>query len=349
MALLEIEGLTVEFGSVAAPLIAVDNVDLTMEAGEIVGCVGESGSGKSVTALALMGLVDFPGRVRAKRMSFDGRDLLGLSDAGRRALVGKDIAMIFQDPLASLNPCFTVAFQLTETMRIHGTDAERRSAKRRRDRALELLQQVEIPDAATRLGAFPHQLSGGMAQRVMIAMAIACNPRLLIADEPTTALDVTVQAQVLELLVRLQHERGMALLLITHDLAVVAETVQRVMVMYAGQQVETGPVPTIFEAPEHPYTQALLAALPEHNLERSRLKAIPGIVPGQFDRPVGCLLSPRCDYALERCHRDQPLLEGPEGRKVRCHFALDPAGYPTGGWKAESQAQLPAETSAGAA
>jgi dipeptide transport system ATP-binding protein len=141
----------------------------------------------------------------------------------------------------------------------------------------------------------------------------------------------------------------MALLLITHDLAVVAETVQRVMVMYAGQQVETGPVPTIFEAPEHPYTQALLAALPEHNLERSRLKAIPGIVPGQFDRPVGCLLSPRCDYALERCHRDQPLLEGPEGRKVRCHFALDPAGYPTGGWKAESQAQLPAETSAGAA
>jgi dipeptide transport system ATP-binding protein len=348
MALLEIEGLTVEFGSVAAPLIAVDNVDLTMEAGEIVGCVGESGSGKSVTALALMGLVDFPGRVRAKRMSFDGRDLLGLSDAGRRALVGKDIAMIFQDPLASLNPCFTVAFQLTETMRIHGTDAERRSAKRRRDRALELLQQVEIPDAATRLGAFPHQLSGGMAQRVMIAMAIACNPRLLIADEPTTALDVTVQAQVLELLVRMQDERGMALLLITHDLAVVAETVQRVMVMYAGQQVETGPAPAIFEAPEHPYTQALLAALPEHNLERSRLKAIPGIVPGQFDRPVGCLLSPRCEYALERCHRYQPLLEGPEERKVRCHFPLDPAGYPTGGWKAESQAPLPAQLPANA-
>ena len=305
MALLEIEGLTVEFGSVAAPLIAVDDVDLTMEAGEIVGCVGESGSGKSVTALALMGLVDFPGRVRAKRMSFDGRDLLGLSDAGRR-----------------------------------------------RDRALELLQQVEIPDAAARLNAFPHQLSGGMAQRVMIAMAIACNPRLLIADEPTTALDVTVQAQVLDLLVRLQHERGMALLLITHDLAVVAETVQRVMVMYAGQQVETGPVPAIFEAPEHPYTQALLAALPEHNLERSRLKAIPGIVPGQLDRPLGCLLSPRCDYALERCHRDQPLLEGPEGRKVRCHFPLDAAGHPTGGWKAEAQArspaQLPADTPASA-
>ncbi len=353
MALLEIEGLTVEFGSDAAPLVAVDDVDLTMETGEIVGCVGESGSGKSVTALALMGLVDFPGRVRARRMRFDGRDLLGLSDAERRALVGKDIAMIFQDPLASLNPCFTVAFQLTETMRIHGDDAERRSAKRRRERALELLRQVEIPDAAARLDAYPHQLSGGMAQRVMIAMAIACNPRLLIADEPTTALDVTVQAQVLDLLVRLQRERGMALLLITHDLAVVAETVQRVMVMYAGQQVETGPVPAIFDAPEHPYTQALLGALPEHNLERSRLKAIPGIVPGHFDRPLGCLLSPRCDYALERCRREQPRLEGPEGRKVRCHFALDPAGQPTGGWRSEAQIrvhpQLPAETPADAA
>ena len=346
MALLEVEGLTVEFGSVESPLIAVDDVDLTMDTGEIVGCVGESGSGKSVTALALMGLVDFPGRVRAKRMTFDGQDLLGLSDAGRRALVGKDIAMIFQDPLASLNPCFTVAFQLTETMRIHGTEAERRSAKRRRERALELLQQVEIPDAAARLDAFPHQLSGGMAQRVMIAMAIACNPRLLIADEPTTALDVTVQAQVLDLLVRLQNERGMALLLITHDLAVVAETVQRVVVMYAGEQVETGPVPDIFEAPLHPYTQALLAALPEHNLERARLKAIPGIVPGQFDRPLGCLLSPRCDYALERCHVDRPLLEGPKGRKVRCHFPLDVAGHPTGGWQEEAQAQPPAPLSA---
>jgi dipeptide transport system ATP-binding protein len=339
MALLEIEGLTVEFGSAATPLVAVDGVDLTMDAGEIVGCVGESGSGKSVTALALMGLVDFPGRVRAKRMRFDGSDLLGLSAAERRAVIGKDIAMIFQDPLASLNPCFTVAFQLTETMRFHGTEAERRSARRRRERALELLRQVEIPDAEARLDAFPHQLSGGMAQRVMIAMAIACNPRLLIADEPTTALDVTVQAQVLDLLVRLQRERGMALLLITHDLAVVAETVQRVIVMYAGQQVETGPVPGIFDAPEHPYAQALLAALPEHNLEHARLKAIPGIVPGLFDRPAGCLLAPRCGYALARCRIDQPALEGPEGRKVRCHFPLDPSGHPTAGWEAEMQSQ----------
>jgi len=329
MALLEIEGLTVEFGTDAAPFLAVDGVDLALDAGEILGCVGESGSGKSVTALALMGLIDFPGRVRAQRMTFAGRDLLALPDRARRALIGKDIAMIFQDPLASLNPCYTVAFQLMETVRIH----EGGSARARRARALELLQQVEIPDAAARLDSYPHQLSGGMAQRVMIAMAIACNPRLLIADEPTTALDVTVQAQILDLLVNLQRERGMALLLITHDLAVVAETAQRVVVMYAGQQMETGPVPQTFETPEHPYTQALLAALPEHNLDRARLQAIPGVVPGQHDRPAGCLLSPRCTYAVEQCRREQPGLAGREGRLVRCHFALDGAGRPTRGWQ----------------
>jgi dipeptide transport system ATP-binding protein len=334
MALLEIEGLTVEFGTEAAPFLAVEAVDLAVDAGEIVGVVGESGSGKSVTALALMGLIDFPGRVRAKRMSFDGRDLLALSDRARRTLVGKDIAMIFQDPLASLNPCFTVAFQLMETLRIH----EGGSKKARRARALELLQQVEIPDAESRLDAFPHQLSGGMAQRVMIAMAIACNPKLLIADEPSTALDVTVQAQILTLLTTLQRERGMALLLITHDLAVVAETAQRVVVMYAGQQVETGPVPRIFEAPQHPYTQALLAALPEHNIGRARLQAIPGVVPGQHDRPRGCLLSPRCAYATERCRREQPPLAGTGGRLVRCHFALDADGRPGHSWRADAAA-----------
>jgi dipeptide transport system ATP-binding protein len=335
MALVEIEDLRVEFGAETTPVIAVDGIDLALDVGEVVGCVGESGSGKSVTALALMGLVEFPGRVRAQRLTFAGRDLLALSDAQRRALVGKDMAMIFQDPLASLNPCFTVAFQLTETLRIHGSDAERANAALRRARALELLRQVEIPDAEARLAAFPHQLSGGMAQRVMIAMAIACNPKLLIADEPTTALDVTVQAQVLELLLRLQRERGMALLLITHDLAVVAETAQRVFVMYAGQVVETGPIPQIFEAPEHPYTQALLAALPEHNRDRARLKAIPGVVPGQHDRPVGCLLHPRCDYAVERCRMERPPLAGPSGRQARCHFPLDAAGRPTRGWRPE--------------
>jgi dipeptide transport system ATP-binding protein len=338
--MLEIEQLRVEFGDEVAPLIAVDGVDMSLGAGDIVGCVGESGSGKSVTALAIMGLVDFPGRVRAKRLSFAGHDLLHMSAAQRRAVIGKDIAMIFQDPLASLNPCYTVAFQLNEALRVHGTDAQRRSGRIRRAKSLELLEQVEIPDAQTRLDAFPHQLSGGMAQRVMIAMAIACQPRLLIADEPTTALDVTVQAQVLDLLCRLQRERGMALLLITHDLAVVAETAQRVVVMYAGQQVETGPVPEIFDQPQHPYTQALLAALPEHNALRARLNAIPGIVPGQHDRPAGCLLSPRCEYAIARCRREQPALAGPAGRQVRCHFPLDAQGRPSRGWARDPSAAL---------
>ena len=337
-ALLDIEGLTVTFGSEAAPLYAVEDLDLAIDAGEIVGCVGESGSGKSVTALAVMGLVDFPGRVHARRLAFDGRNLLGLSDRERRAIVGKDIAMVFQDPLASLNPCYTVEFQLTETLRVHGTREERASSRVRRSRARELLDQVEIPDAAARLAAYPHQLSGGMAQRVMIAMAIACNPRLLIADEPSTALDVTVQAQILELLVTLQRERGMALLLITHDLAVVAETAQRVIVMYAGQAMETGPVPDIFRMPRNPYTQALLAALPEHNLGRERLAAIPGVVPGQYDRPHGCLLSPRCAYAVPRCHAVRPPLIGPPGRQSRCLFPRDDAGRPTGTWAEEAAA-----------
>ncbi len=340
MPLLEIEGLTVAFGSVARPFLAVDGVDLTVDAGEIVGCVGESGSGKSVTALAVMGLIDFPGRVSARRMRFGGHDLLALSDRARRAIVGKEIAMIFQDPLASLNPCFTVAFQLTETLRIHGTVQERASRRARRARALELLRQVEIPDPATRLEAYPHQLSGGMAQRVMIAMAIACNPKLLIADEPSTALDVTVQAQILQLLVRLQREHGMALLLITHDLAVVAETAHRVVVMYAGEQVETGPLPAIFETPRNPYTQALLAALPEHNLDQARLRAIPGVVPGQHDRPLGCLLSPRCVYAVQRCRDTQPALYGPPGRQSRCFFPLDDAGRPTNDWEREAAATV---------
>jgi dipeptide transport system ATP-binding protein len=336
-ALLEVEDLRVEFGAESSPVVAVDGIDLVLEAGEVVGCVGESGSGKSVTALAVMGLIEFPGRVRARRLVFAGRDLLSLSDTQHRELVGKEIAMIFQDPLASLNPCFTVAFQLTETLRIHGSAAVRRSARLRRARALELLRQVEIPDAEARLAAFPHQLSGGMAQRVMIAMAIACNPKLLIADEPTTALDVTVQAQVLDLLLRLQRERNMALLLITHDLAVVAEAAQRVFVMYAGEVVETGGVPGIFEAPRHPYTQALLAALPEHNRDRARLKAIPGVVPGQHDRPRGCLLHPRCDYTVERCCVEHPPLAGAHGRQARCLFPLDTAGHPTNHWRAESR------------
>lgn len=329
MALLDIKNLRVEFGAENAPFTAVDGLDLTIDQGEVVGIVGESGSGKSVTSLALMGLIDYPGRVKAERMDFNGRDLLGMGDKERRGLLGKDIAMIFQDPMTSLNPCFTVADQLIETLRVHAGG----SKKELRARALALLKQVDIPDSERRLDAYPHQLSGGMSQRVMVAMAIACNPRLLIADEPTTALDVTVQAQMLELLLQLQRERGMALMLITHDLSVVAQTAQRVVVMYAGQVVETGRVPDIFNAPQHPYTQALLAALPEHNVGRRRLQTIPGVVPGQYDRPSGCLLNPRCSYATDRCRDERPALNGAADAQVRCHFPLDGTGRPTNNWQ----------------
>ncbi|MCI0431520.1 MAG: ATP-binding cassette domain-containing protein, partial [Rhodospirillales bacterium] len=224
MPLVEIRNLTVEFQTARGSLRAVDGLDLAVEEGKVVGVVGESGSGKSVTMLALMGLIPWPGKVMADRLSFAGHDLIGMSAAQRRRIIGKDIAMIFQEPMTSLNPCFTVGFQIMETLKVH----EGGSRAERRQRTIELLDQVGIPDAASRLGTFPHQLSGGMNQRVMIAMAIACNPRLLIADEPTTALDVTIQAQILDLLLELQKDRGMALVLITHDMGVVAETAERV-------------------------------------------------------------------------------------------------------------------------
>src|SRR5215217_6580817 len=295
MALLDIQNLSVEFPTQGGIMRAVDGVSLKLDQGEVLGVVGESGSGKSVTMLALMGLVPFPGRVRADKLSFAGRDLLTISDRDRRQLTGKDVAMIFQEPTTSLNPCFTIGFQLTETLRLH-EGMDRKAARRR---AVELLEQVGIPAAASRLGSFPHQLSGGMNQRVMIAMAIACNPRLLIADEPTTALDVTIQAQILDLLLTLQKERGMALVLITHNMGVVSETAQRVMVMYAGQIMEERKAADLFADPQHPYTAALLAALPERSAGDHRLATIPGVVPGLFDRPQGCLFSPRCAFATD--------------------------------------------------
>jgi dipeptide transport system ATP-binding protein len=316
--LLEIEHLSVEFGPPGAALLAVDDVSFSVEAGEVVGIVGESGSGKSVTALSVLGLVDAPGRVRAGRLAFDGRDLQTMGARERRKLLGGDVAMIFQDPGSSLNPSFSVAFQLMETIGLH----EGGSRRARRARALELLEAVEIPDAGRRLDAFPHQLSGGMAQRVMLAMAIACNPRLLIADEPTTALDVTIQAQMLALLLKLQRERGMALVLITHDLGVVAEVAGRVIVMYAGQLVETAAVPAIFETPRHPYTEALLASLPERNAGRRRLRSLGGVVPGAFDRPPGCLLAPRCPYVQPRCTAERPALFELGDARARCFFPL---------------------------
>ena len=316
--LLEVTGLSVEFGATDMPLRAASDVSFTVDAGEVVGIVGESGSGKSVSALAVMGLIDAPGRVRAERLAFDGRDLQRMPDGERRSLLGGEMAMIFQDPMTSLNPSFTVAFQLMETIGLH----EGGSRKARRARALQLLKDVEIPDAERRLDAFPHQLSGGMSQRVMLAMAIACNPRLLIADEPTTALDVTVQAQMLALLARLQKERGMALVLITHDLGVVAEVAQRVLVMYAGQVVESAAAGDLFARPRHPYTEALLASLPERNVGRRRLASLAGVVPGAFDRPAGCLLSPRCPYVQARCRGERPELFDVGTSRARCFFPL---------------------------
>jgi dipeptide transport system ATP-binding protein len=325
MALLEIENMSVEFGDVGDAFRAVDAVTVHLDIGQVLGVVGESGSGKSVATLALMGLIDYPGRVQADRLSFADEDLLSMAPDKRRTITGRDIAMIFQEPMTSLNPCYTVGYQIMEALNVH----EGGNRGERRKRTLELLDQVGIPDPKGRIDSFPHQLSGGMSQRVMIAMAIACNPRLLIADEPTTALDVTIQMQIIDLLLALQRDRGMALILITHDLGLVAEAAERIMVMYAGQIVETGPVPDLFEHPQHPYTAALLSSLPDQARGKQRLQTIPGVVPGKYDRPNGCLLSPRCKFASELCRGTPPPLAGPEGRQVRCHTPLDQQGNPT--------------------
>jgi len=300
---------------------AVDGVSITLEKGEVLGIVGESGSGKSVGMLALMGLVPYPGRVEADRLLFEGRDLRTLSDRERRALTGKDVAMIFQEPTTSLNPSFTIGYQLAETLQLH-EGMDRKAARRR---VIELLEQVGIPAAESRLAAYPHQLSGGMNQRVMIATAIACNPKLLIADEPTTALDVTIQAQILDLLLSLQRERGMALILITHNMGVVSDTTERVAVMYAGQIMEQRPTQSLFASPQHPYTAALLAARPEAS-DGGRLATIPGVVPGLYDRPLGCLFSPRCIYATPLADKVRPDLRPWMDGLIRCHYPLgDPS------------------------
>ena len=317
MALLEIRNLTVEFASASGAFRAVDSVDVSVDKGEILAIVGESGSGKSVSMLALMGLLPWTATVTADVMSFEGRDLRSISPRERRSIIGRDMAMIFQEPMSSLNPCFTAGFQIKEALRIHlGLDRAARQA-----RAVELFDQVGIPDPESRLSSFPHQLSGGMNQRVMIAMAIACRPKLLIADEPTTALDVTIQAQILDLLTGLQRDTGMGLILITHDMGVVAETAERVSVMYAGQKVEEQNVQALFATPHHPYTAALLAALPERAASRL-LPTIPGVVPGQFDRPEGCLFSPRCTFADARCRAEVPALASAELGFARCHYPI---------------------------
>ncbi|MGI9350600.1 MAG: ABC transporter ATP-binding protein [Rhizobiaceae bacterium] len=316
MSLLEIKNLSVEFQTANALFRAVDNVDIRCDRGEILSIVGESGSGKSVSMLALMGLLPWTATVTADYMLFDGKDLLGMSNQDRRKIIGKEIAMIFQEPMSSLNPCFTVGFQIGESLRKHlGMNREERRA-----RSIELLDQVGIPAPEKRLSAFPHQLSGGMNQRVMIAIALSCNPKLLIADEPTTALDVTIQAQILELLVNLQKSTEMALILITHDMGVVAETAERVQVQYAGQKVEEQNVRNLFSRPHHPYTAALLSALPERATGR-KLPSIPGVVPGQFDRPPACLFAPRCDRVQPVCNQ-KVIRHGSEMGSALCNFPV---------------------------
>ncbi|WP_455011903.1 dipeptide ABC transporter ATP-binding protein [Haemophilus parahaemolyticus] len=325
MSLLTVENLSVSFGDEKAPFKAVDRVSYTVNEGEVLGIVGESGSGKSVSSLAIMGLIDFPGRVTAEKLHFNQNDLLALKPKEKQKIIGADIAMIFQDAMTSLNPSYTVGYQIMEALKVH----QGGSKAARRERAIELLSLVGIPDPKSRLEVYPHQLSGGMSQRVMIAMAIACNPKLLIADEPTTALDVTIQAQIIDLLLELQRKENMALILITHDLALVAESAHRIIVMYAGQVVEEGRAEEIFKSPLHPYTQALLKALPEFAEGKSRLQSLPGVVPGKYDRPQGCLLNPRCPYATEKCRSVEPVLVQINGRQVKCHTPLNAQGLPS--------------------
>ena len=324
MALLDVKELSVRFGDKNTPFKAVDRISYQVAQGEVLGIVGESGSGKSVSSLAIMGLIDHPGRVSAESLQFENTDLLTLESKAKRQLIGADVAMIFQDPMTSLNPAYTVGFQIMEALKTH----EGGTKKARKDRTLELLRLVGIPDPESRIDVYPHQLSGGMSQRVMIAMAIACRPKLLIADEPTTALDVTIQAQIMELLLELQKKECMSLILITHDLALVAEAADRIIVMYAGQIVEEGTAKDIFREPKHPYTQALLRSLPEFAEGKSRLASLQGVVPGKYDRPTGCLLNPRCPYATEYCRQVEPQLHHIGSRKVKCHTPLNEQGNP---------------------
>jgi len=323
--LLEVRNLQTYFPTRAGLVRAVDGVSFYLDRGELLGLVGESGCGKSMTALSIMRLVAPPGKIFRGEIIFDGNDLLKLSNAEMRAVRGDDIAMIFQDPMTSLNPVFTVGEQIAEALRRH-RNLSRKEAKKG---AIEAMREVAIPDPATRAADYPHQLSGGMRQRVMIAMALACDPKLLIADEPTTALDVTIQAQILDLLNHLRKTRDLAILLITHDLGVVAEVADRVAVMYTGRIVEESPVDELFARPKHPYTEGLLRSVPkltEADVARAeRLQTIEGVVPKPTNLPPGCHFEPRCPYRMPRCKEGEiPLYPVNEGVVVRC-VLYDPA------------------------
>jgi len=317
--LLEVRNLQTHFPTRAGLVRAVDGVSFHLDRGELLGLVGESGCGKSMTALSIMRLITPPGKIVNGEILFDGKDLLKLSDSEMREMRGDDIAMIFQDPMTSLNPVYTVGEQIAEALRLH----RKLSRSQARNATIEAMREVAIPDPARRVNDYPHQLSGGMRQRVMIAMALACNPRLLIADEPTTALDVTIQAQILELLDELRKQRELAVLLITHDLGVVAEVADRVAVMYTGRIVEESPVEELFARPKHPYTEGLLRSVPRLTVadlnKNERLETIEGVVPSPTDLPPGCHFAPRCRHRMPRCTAEEIPLYQLEGNvEVRC-------------------------------
>ncbi len=314
---LDITGLKTHFFTYNGVVRAVDGVDLLVNRDEVVGIVGETGCGKSVTVRSTMGLVPDPGRIVAGQVLLDGENLLVKSDAELRNIRGSRMSMIFQNPLSSLNPVFTIGNQVGHVISIH----EGKNKKEALDRAIEVFELVRLPDPDRLLKRYPHELSGGMLQRVMIAMALSCRPEVLIADEPTTALDVTIQAQILSLMLRLKEETGTAIILITHDLGVVAETCDRVAVMYAGLVVERGPVHSIFNEPLHPYTEGLLSSLPGQQPTADELRTIEGLVPDLIHPPPGCRFHPRCPIAREVCERELPeLLEKGDSRAVACHF-----------------------------
>ena len=313
--LLSVKNLSTEFPVKKGIVRAVEDVSFDVDAGEILAIVGESGSGKSVTSLSVMGLLAEPGHVAGGSMEFEGKDLTKLSEKQYRELRGNDMAMIFQEPMTSLNPVYRVGNQIVEAIRTH----EKVSKAEAKARAVDLLRKVGIPSPEARINDYPHQMSGGMRQRVMIAMALACNPKLLIADEPTTALDVTIQAQILDLLRRLRDDTGMAVLLITHDLGVVSETADRVVVMYCGQVVEEAEVRTLFDHPMHPYTLGLLKSIPRlEDDDTKRLYMIKGMVPNPLEMPPGCHFSDRCDSCMDICRTKVPDLVDLDGHKVRC-------------------------------
>ncbi|NLY10922.1 MAG: ABC transporter ATP-binding protein [Firmicutes bacterium] len=318
--LLVVKNLKTYFFTNEVVVKAVDGIDFELAKGGALGIVGESGSGKSVTSLSIIGLVHSPGRVVDGKIIFEGRNLLDLSEAELQRIRGKEIAMVFQEPMTSLNPVFTIGNQISEALIIH----QKMSKKEAQERAVELLNMVGIPDAQKRVNDYPHQLSGGMRQRVMIAMAVSCNPKLLIADEPTTALDVTIQRQILDLLRRISEEFGTAIMLITHNLGIIAEFVNQVAVMYLGKIVEYTDTVTLFANPSHPYTIGLLESMPRLDVSRKRLKTIPGTVPPPEEVPSGCAFHPRCEFRKEVCQQKTPsLFTVGDGHKVACWKVVD--------------------------